>query len=98
MDVLVGVIVVGLLALAVWLFFSVHSGRHEEREWHVVSRTDQDGTLVVGVRGPGTERVVRELPPSLIGADLQRALRLARGDAQRQADELNRASDARSRS
>lgn len=98
MSVLVAVIVIGLIALAVWLFLAVHAGRHEEREWHVVSSTRRDGTLLVGVRGPGTERPVRELPPSLHGEDLQRALRLARLQAQREADELNRASAGHRRS
>ena len=98
MDLLVGIIVVGLVVLAIWLFLAVHEGRHEGREWHVVSSTRGDGTLVVGIRGPGTEQVVRELPPSLLGPDLQRALRLARADAQRRADALNRASAARRRS
>ena len=98
MDVLVGIIVIGLIVLAVWLFLSVHDSRHEAREWHVVSCTRGDGTLVVGIHGPGTEKVVRELPPSLVGEDLQRAARLARSDAQRQADALNRASAERRRS
>jgi hypothetical protein len=97
-DLLVGLIVVGLIALAVFLYLSIHEGRHEAREWHVVSSTRSDGTLLVGIRGPGTEQVVRELPPSLVGEDLQRALRLARGDAQRKADALNRASAERRRS
>ena len=98
MDVLVAIIVLALIALAVWLFLSVHDSRHEAREWHVVSTTRGDGTLLIGIRGPGTERLVRELPPSLVGEDLQRAVRLARADAQRQADALNRASAERRRS
>ena len=98
MDLLVALILVGLLGLAVWLFFAVHSHRHEEREWQVTTRTTRDGTLVVGVRGRDEERVVRELPPTLDGADMQRALRLARADAQRQADALNRASAERTSS
>lgn len=98
MDVLVAIIVLGLVALAVWLFLAAHSHRHEAREWQVTTRTVRDGTLLVGLRGPGSEKVVRELPPSLEGEDLQRALRLARADAQRQADALNRASGERRRS
>ncbi len=49
MDLLVALIVLGLLGLAVWLFFAVHSHRHEEREWQVTTRTVRDGTLVVAV-------------------------------------------------
>ena len=97
MELLAWVIVAALVALAVWLYLAAHTHRHESRAWHVVSSTRQDGTLVVGVRGPGTARRVREIPPTLGGADLQRALRLARDQAQREADELNRASDARRR-
>ena len=98
MDVLVAVIVVGLAGLAVWVFLAAHTHRHERREWHVTTRTVRDGTLLVAIRGPDDERMVRELPPSLEGSDLQRALRLARADAQRQADVLNRASAERTRS
>jgi hypothetical protein len=61
MDVLVGIIVIGLIALAVWLFFAVHSHRHDEREWQVTTRTVRDGTLIVGIRGTHEERVIREL-------------------------------------
>ncbi len=98
METLAWIIVVALVALAVWLYLAAHSHRHEAREWHVVSTTRQDGTLLVGVRGPGTERLVREVPPTLHGSDLQRAVRLARDQAQREADELNRASAERRRS
>jgi len=98
METLAWIIVAALVALAVWLYLAAHAHRQDAREWHVVSTTRQDGTLLVGVRGPGTERLVRELPPTLHGSDLQRALRLARDQAQREADELNRASAARSRS
>ena len=57
----------------------------------MVTRTKEDGTLVVAVGSQGGgERVVRELPPALEGAELTSELRLAREEAQLQADELNR--------
>lgn len=67
--------------------------------WKVITRTEHDGTLVVALRGPeGGERVVKELPPALSGPDLTSELRLAREEAQFQADELNRGLGARTRS
>ena len=99
MDLLVALIVVGLVALAIWLFLTAHSHRHDAKAFQVTSRTrSDDGTLLVGIRGPDGEQVVREIPPTLTGADLQRAVRLARDQAQQQADELNRASAERTRS
>ena len=99
MSVLVAIIVIGLIALAVWLFLTAHAHRHDAKAFQVTSRTrSDDGTLLVGIKGPSGERVVREIPPTLTGADLQRAVRLARSQAQQQADELNRASAERTRS
>ena len=59
--------------------------------WRVETSTHDDGTLVVSVDGPrGQRRVVRELPPGMDSIDMTSELRLAREDAQLQADELNR--------
>ena len=60
-------------------------------EWRVITRTREDGTLVVAVGSKaGGERVVRELPPGLDGVELASELRLAKEEAQLQAEELNR--------
>lgn len=83
--------VLAVLALAAWLVLSALSGpRAAAPAWRVVTRTRPDGTLVVAVAGEDGERVVRELPPALEGAELTSELRLARDEAQLQADELNR--------
>ena len=83
-------IVVALLALAVYLVLPLLSRDRRRRTWQVVTRARDDGAYVVAVRGPGGERVVRELPAALEGPDLTAELRLAREEAQAQADELNR--------
>ena len=86
-----------LLAVAGFAVYLVWSGsmrrRVEESRWRVVTRTGEDGALRVLVRGPdGGERVVKELPPGLEGAELTAELRLAREEAFLQAEELNRPS------
>ena len=90
MSVLAELVVLALVALAIWFVLSRAAGRPAQR-WRAVTHTRQDGTYVVGVQGPGGERVVRELPPGLEGYELQSELRLAREEAEAQAAELNRA-------
>ena len=81
-------VVLALVALALYVLLG---RRPAEPEWSVVTRTRDDGTLVVTVASRrGGERVVRELPPGLEGAELTSELRLAREEAQLQAEELNR--------
>ena len=98
MSVLVAIILIGLLACALFLYVSAHARRHEQKEWYVTSSTRQDGTMLVGIRGPDGDRLVRELSPLLEGPELKAELRRAREEAAAQADELNRASAARRRS
>jgi hypothetical protein len=92
MRVLLLLVVLALLALAIYLVLQTLSrARDERRPWRVQTRTRADGTLVVSVqRGEEPERVVRELPPALDGPELASELRLAREDAALQAEELNR--------
>jgi hypothetical protein len=81
-------VVLALVALALYVLLG---RRAPEPEWRVVTRTREDGTLVVAVASrAGGERVVRELPPAVEGVELASDLRLAREEAQLQADELNR--------
>jgi hypothetical protein len=81
-------VVLALLALAAYVVV----GRSAPGpEWKVITRTRNDGTLVVAVESKrGGERVVRELPPHLEGPELTSELRLAREEARDQAEELNR--------
>ena len=86
-------LVVGLLlAAAIYVLL----GRRDTSPpaWRVITRTEHDGTLLVALKGPDGdgERIVKELPPALSGAELTSELRLAREEAQLQADELNQAS------
>lgn len=82
-------VVLALLALAAYVLLR---GRTAEPEWSVERRAREDGTLVIAVASRrGGERIVRELPPALEGADLASELRLASEEAQLQADELNHA-------
>ena len=83
-------LVVGLLlAAAIYVLLSRRAG--PEPAWRVITRTERDGTLIVALRGPeDSERVVKELPPALAGAELTSELRLAREEAELQAEELNR--------
>ena len=92
MKVLLLLAIVALLAIAVYLVLSsVARRRAQHSRWRVEPATRADGTLEVSVRGEGMQRrVIRELPPSLEGADLTSELRLAKEEAQLQADELNR--------
>lgn len=91
MRLLLVLLVLALAALAVWYVLASRSARRlEAGGWRVITRTREDGTYIVAVRGEGGERVVRELPPALEGAELTAELRLAREEAQLQADELNR--------
>ena len=94
MSIAVELLVVALIALAVWLLLtSVSRGREvAQPAWEVITRTRDDGTYVVAVHGEAGERIVRELPPALEGPELTAELRLAREEAQMQADELNRSS------
>lgn len=88
MTILAVLVVLALLALAAYVLLR---GQTAEPEWSVRRRTREDGTLVVSVASRhGDERIVRELPPALEGAELASDLRLAREEAQMQADELNR--------
>lgn len=81
-------VVLALLALAAYVLLR---RRAAEPEWTVERRAREDGTLVVSVASRrGGERVVRELPPTLEGAELASELRLGWEEAQLQADELNR--------
>jgi hypothetical protein len=89
MKVVVALIVLALIALAIYLVLTAMT-RAREVPWKVITHTREDGTYVVAVRSEGGERVVRELPPALEGYDLASELRLAREEAQAQADELNR--------
>jgi hypothetical protein len=93
MKLLLLLLVVALVVLAVWLVLTARARQRSVAPagWRVVTRTLDDGTYVVAVRGEeGGERVVRSLPPALEGAELTSELRLAREEAQLQADELNR--------
>lgn len=85
-------IVLALIALVAWVVLGMQSGRGKEAaRWRVATKTASDGTLRVVLEGPGEgERLVRELPPALEGAELTSELRLAREEAALQADELNR--------
>ena len=91
MIVLEALVVAALLGLAIYVLL----GRREQAqlpEWSVVTRTKEDGSLVVALRGPeGGERTIRELPPGLSGPELTSELRLASEEAAFQAAELNRA-------
>ena len=88
MIVLEILVVLALVALALYVLLG---RRPVQPAWRVATRTKEDGTLVVAVASrDGGERVVRELPPALEGAELTSELRLAREEAQLQADELNR--------
>jgi len=81
--------VAGLLfvVLSSWLARSRPAGR-----WCVDTVTRPDGALAVIVRREGSDhaRTVRELPAGMDSVELAGELRLAREDAQLQADELNR--------
>jgi hypothetical protein len=90
MRFLVLLLVLALVAFAVWMWLSSRSKPALVPRWQVTTRTRDDGTLVVAVSGADGERVVRELPPALEGVELTSELRLAREEAQLQADELNR--------
>ena len=92
-EVLVLLVVAALVA---WIVLSRSARRQVgAARWRVVTRTADDGTLRVAVESPeGGRRVVRELPPALEGPELTAELRLAREEAQLQADELNRGIDS----
>lgn len=94
MKLLLLLVVLALVVFAVWLVLTSRARRTEVTPpgWEVATRTREDGTYVVAVRGAEGERVVRELPPALEGPELTAELRLAREEAQAQADELNRSS------
>ena len=83
--------VAGLLyvALTAWL----ESRARRRGPWRVETVTRADGTYAVIVLREGSEhaRTVCELAPGLDSVELASELRLAREDAQLQADELNRA-------
>ena len=87
-------IVVGLLLL----FAGVRSyarRRAAAARWRVVTRTLVDGTRRVVLSGPGGERVVRELPAALDGAQLEAELLEARSRAFGEALRLNQPLAAR---
>ncbi len=91
MRLLLLLIVLAAVAFAIYLAVSAHARRRAQAErWRVVTRTAEDGSLRVAVAGPGGERLVKELPPALDGAELTSELRLAREEAFLQAEELNR--------
>jgi hypothetical protein len=56
----------------------------------VVTRTIEDGTRQVVLTGPGNERVMKELPASLDGLQLEMELLDARSKAFAEALRLNR--------
>ena len=96
---------IALGVLVAWLVIrAVVRRRAEAHRWQVVTRTLDDGRrLVVLVSPTGAERVIRELPAALRGADLESALRDARSRAFGEALRLNepaagRAPAARTRS
>ena len=84
------VILAVLAFLVYWVWGAADRRRIDETRWRVVTKTASDGSLRVLVEGPGGERLVKELPPGLDGAELTAELRLAREEAALQADELNR--------
>lgn len=64
--------------------------RAEAHRWRVVTRTIEDGTRQVVLTGPGNERVMKELPASLDGLQLEMELLDARSKAFAEALRLNR--------
>ncbi len=84
------VAVAGLLyvALAAWL--AERAQRHGR--WRVETVTRPGGALAVLLVRAGSQhaRTIRELPADMDATDLASELRLAREDAELQADELNR--------
>jgi hypothetical protein len=90
-DVLVALIVVALIAIAIYLGLTAIAHREPPAPtWTVSTRSLQDGTTIVSVRSDHGEERIREIPPSLQGDALAAALRSARAEAQARADELNR--------
>lgn len=75
-------------ALSAWL--ARRAG--DDERWHMETSTREDGTLVVNLKRAGDRhvRTVRELAPGMDALELASELRLAREEAQLQADELNR--------
>ena len=63
--------------------------RAEASRWRVVTRTIEDGTRQVVLTGPGTDRVMKELPASLDGLALEMELMDARAQAFSEALRLN---------
>ncbi len=63
--------------------------RRQGQRWRVVTRTLEDGTRHVMLVGPNGERVVKELPAALDGAELEAALLDARSRAFDEALRLN---------
>ncbi|HEX8084969.1 MAG TPA: hypothetical protein VF529_11825 [Solirubrobacteraceae bacterium] len=92
MILLEALVILAAVALIVWLVLGAQARRGQEAaRWRVATKTAADGTLRVVIEGPGGgERVVKELPPGLEGAELTSELRLAREEAFIQAEELNR--------
>jgi hypothetical protein len=92
MKLLILVVLLLAIACAVYLVADARAKRSAQGErWRVLTRTAEDGTLRVLVAGPGGgERLVKELPAALEGAELTSELRLAREEAALQAEELNR--------
>ena len=92
MIVLEIVVIAVLVALVAWLLLGARGRVEPADAWRVITRTKEDGTLVVAISGSGGERVVRELAPGLEGPELTAELRLAREEADAQVAELNRVS------
>jgi hypothetical protein len=84
---------ISLLAVAVLvpaLASRVHlRSRPRAERWRVVTRTLEDGRRQVALAGPGSERLVKELPADLDGLDLEIALGEARSRAFDEALRLN---------
>lgn len=82
-----------LLAFAPLAAFLLQRAVRRPKRWLVESIARADGTIAVILRRRGCDhvRVVRELEPGIDTFDIASDLRLAREDAQLQADELNRA-------
>ena len=82
--------VAGLLYVVITAWLGERARR--DGAWRVETVTRPDGALAVLLVRAGSEhaRTVRELPAGMDSIELASELRLAREDAELQADELNR--------
>lgn len=99
MRLVVVLVCIGALAWLIYAVLSAWIAQRLERDgpWRVDTVARPDGTLVVVVVRAGSEqtRTVCELPAGMEAVEFASELRLAREDAQMQADELNRAAGSR---